>query len=253
MTPIKNGHDYIESLRNRKLKVYLLGQRLEEYVDHPIIRPSINAMARTYDLAVEQPELASAWSSISNQTVNRFLHITESVQDVVMQNKMQRALGQQTGTCFQRCVGMDGSNALFSVSFEAEKASGQPYHQRFKAFIADMQRQNFVIGGAMTDPKGDRSKAPSEQADPDLFLRVVERRPDGVVVRGAKMHQTGGLNAHWLMVMPTIRLKSNEGDYAIVGAIPVTHPNLTFIYGRQSCDTRALEGMDQGNATYSIK
>ena len=247
--PIVSGADYIDSLRGRNLRVYFMGERVREPVDHPVIRPSINAVARTYDLAVENPDLASAWSNISHRRVNRFLHITESVEDVVAQNKMQRRLGQLTGTCFQRCVGMDALNALFSLTYEM----GAPYHARFRDFLTRMQESNFVIGGAMTDPKGDRSKAPADQSDPDLFVRIVERRPGGVVLRGAKMHQTGCLNSHWIVVMPTMRLRAADKDYAVVAAIPVDHPGLTYIYGRQSCDTRAMEGgdIDQGNAKYS--
>ena len=251
--PIVTGADYIQSLRGRHLRVFFMGERIQEPVDHPVIRPSINAVARTYDLAVENPDLATAWSSLSNRPVNRFLHITESVQDVVGQNKMQRRLGQLTGTCFQRCVGMDALNALFSMTFEMDRAHGTAYHARFKDFIIRMQEAGYVVGGAMTDPKGDRAKGPADQSDPDLFVRVVERRPDGVVLRGAKMHQTGCLNSHWIVVMPTMRLRPVDKDYAIVAAIPVDHPRLTFIYGRQSCDTRAMEGgsIDQGNAQFA--
>lgn len=252
-SPIATGADYIASLRNRNLRVYFLGERVPEPVDHPVIRPSINAVARTYDLAVEHPDLATAWSNLSKRRVNRFLHVTENVEDVVAQNKMQRRLGQLTGTCFQRCVGMDAINSLFSVTFDMDQAHNRPYHERFKQFVIRMQEMNYVIGGAMTDPKGDRSKAPADQSDPDLFVRIVDRRPDGVVIRGAKMHQTGCLNSHWIIVMPTMRLRPADRDYAIVAAIPVDHPGLTFIYGRQSCDTRAMEGgdIDQGNAQYS--
>ncbi len=251
--PIVTGADYIQSLRGRHLRVFFMGERIQEPVDHPVIRPSINAVARTYDLAVENPDLATAWSSLSNRRVNRFLHVTESVQDVVGQNKMQRRLGQLTGTCFQRCVGMDALNALFSMTFEMDRAHGTAHHARFKDFIIRMQEAGYVVGGAMTDPKGDRAKGPADQSDPDLFVRVVERRPDGVVLRGAKMHQTGCLNSHWIVVMPTMRLRPVDKDYAIVAAIPVDHPRLTFIYGRQSCDTRAMEGgsIDQGNAQFS--
>ena len=251
--PIVTGADYIASLRGRDLKVYFLGERIAEPVDHPVIRPSINAVARTYDLAVEHPDLATAWSSLSNRRVNRFLHVTESADDVVGQNRMQRRLGQLTGTCFQRCVGMDAINSLFSVTYDIDQERGTTYHQRFRDFVARMQEQNCVIGGAMTDPKGDRAKGPADQSDPDLFVHIVERRPDGVVIRGAKMHQTGCLNSHWIIVMPTMRLRPTDKDYAVCAAIPVDHPGLTYIYGRQSCDTRALEGgeIDQGNAQYS--
>jgi 4-hydroxybutyryl-CoA dehydratase / vinylacetyl-CoA-Delta-isomerase len=250
---LRSGAEYIESLRNRKLKVYLFGERVDEPVDHPLIRPSINAVAATYDLAVEDPELGAARSPFTGQKTSRFLHITESAEDVVLQNRMQRRLGRMTGTCFQRCVGMDALNSLYSVTYEIDETHGTAYHARLKSFIEHVQRENLVIGGAMTDPKGDRSKGPSEQEDPDLFVRVVERRSDGLVIRGAKAHQTGCINSHWIIVMPTMRLGPRDRDYAVVAAIPVDHPGLTFIYGRQSCDTRSMEGgeIDQGNARYS--
>lgn len=251
---IKTAADYIESLRNRKLKVYFLGEKIEEPVDHPLIRPSINAVAATYELATNDPHLATARSSLTNKPVNRFLHITESVDDVVMQNRMQRRLGQLTGTCFQRCVGMDALNALYSVTFDVDRKNGTAtYHPRLKEFIRRAQEENWVIGGAMTDPKGDRSKGPSDQEDPDLFTRIVERRPDGLVIRGAKAHQTGCINSHWIVVMPTMRLSARDKDYAVVAAVPVDHPGLSYIYGRQSCDTRSMEGgtIDQGNARFS--
>jgi 4-hydroxybutyryl-CoA dehydratase/vinylacetyl-CoA-Delta-isomerase len=250
--PIRTAHEYVESLRGRNLKVYLFGELVAEPVDHPVIRPSVQAVAETYRLAEEDPELASAQSGLSNQRVNRFLHVTESVDDVVMQNRMQRRLGQRTGTCFQRCVGMDAINALYSTTFDIDQAHSTSYHLRLREFIAHMQRENFVVGGAMTDVKGDRSKAPHEQTDPDLFVHVVERRPDGVVIRGAKAHQTGCINSHWLLVMPTMRMTEADKDYAISVAVPVDEPGITYIYGRQSCDSRALEpgSIDQGNAQF---
>src|SRR5580700_27980 len=168
-SPLVTGADYIESLRGRNLRVYFMGEQIREPVDHPVIRPSINAVARTYDLAVENPQLATAWSSLSNRRVNRFLHVTESVEDVVAQNKMQRRLGQLTGTCFQRCVGMDAMNSLYSVTYDMDKAHGTNYQDRFKNFLIRMQEMNYTIGGAMTDPKGDRGKGPADQSDPDLF------------------------------------------------------------------------------------
>jgi len=109
-----------------------------------------------------------------------------------------------------------------------------------------------VIGGAMTDVKGDRSLAPHQQADPDLYVHVSKRTEEGVYITGAKAHQTGCINSHWLMIMPTTRLGEKDKDFAIVGAIPVDAPGITYIYGRQSCDTRAMEGgsLDVGNAKF---
>jgi len=250
---IVTGSDYIESLRGRNLAVYLFGERITEPVDHPMIRPSINAMAATYDLALQQPELASAPSPFTGERVNRFLHIATSPEDLVLQNKMQRRLGQLTGTCFQRCVGMDAFNSLYSVTYEIDEKHGTSYHAHLKGFLTQMQQGNYVIGGAMTDVKGDRSKSPHQQADPDLYVHVSRRTPEGVYIRGAKAHQTGCINSHWLIVMPTLRLEPADGDYAISGAIPVDADGITYVYGRQSCDTRSLEagGIDSGNARFS--
>ncbi|MBT7824574.1 MAG: 4-hydroxybutyryl-CoA dehydratase, partial [Thaumarchaeota archaeon] len=250
--PIRTGEEYIESLKGRDLKVYLFGELVKEPVSHPMIRPSINAVARTYDLAVEEEELASSQSSISGERVNRFLHIAESAEDLVLQNKMQRKLGQLTGTCFQRCVGMDALNSLHSTTFEIDEKHETKYHERLLEFIKMVQHENLVIGGAMTDMKGDRSLTPSEQEDPDLFLHIVDRDDKGVYVTGAKAHQTGTINSHWMIVMPTMRLLEDDKDYAIVGALPVDAPGLTYIYGRQSCDTRSMEpgDIDVGNSEY---
>src|ERR671911_84392 len=251
--PINNGQEYIASLRNRNLKVYLFGELVKEPVDHPMIRPSINAVAETYDIANDDPSLASAESSLSGKRVNRFLHIAENATDLVNQNKMQRKLGQLTGTCFQRCVGMDALNSLYSTTFEIDEKYNTIYHQRLKEFIKKIQEENHVIGGAMTDVKGDRSLSPSQQEDPDLFVHITKRDEKGVYITGAKAHQTGCINSHWILVMPTMRLREEDKNYAIVGAVPADAEGITYIYGRQSCDTRSMEDgdLDAGNSKYS--
>ena len=249
---ISNGAEYVESLRGRDLKVYLLGERVEDPVDHPVIRPSINAMAATYELAVEEPELATAWSPLIGDRVNRFPHVTTSVEDVVLQNRMQRRLGQLTGTCFQRCVGMDAFNSLYSVTYEIDQRHGTDYHRRFgRVHPPRASAQNLVVGGAMTDPKGDRGAGPSgQQATRTCTCASSSAARTGWCIRGAKAHQTGCLNSHWIIVMPTMRLRPADRDYAVVAAIPVDDPGLTFICGRQSCDTRSAGGRrDRRRAT----
>lgn len=249
---IRTAEQYVDSLRGRNLKVFLFGEQVEEIVDHPMIRPSINAVAQTYELALREPELASAVSPFTGERINRFLHIATSTEDLVRQNKMQRKLGQLTGTCFQRCVGMDAFNALYSVTYEMDQTYASTYHAKFKDFVAMTHRHGYVVGGAMTDVKGDRSLPPHQQADPDLYVHITKRTADGVYITGAKAHQTGCLNSHWLVVMPTLRLGPDDKDFAIVGAVPVEAEGITYIYGRQSCDTRSMEGgtIDIGNVRY---
>ncbi|AFM24314.1 4-hydroxyphenylacetate 3-hydroxylase family protein [Desulfomonile tiedjei] len=251
---LKTGVQYEESLRKLNLKVYLLGELVSNPVDHPMIRPSMNSVKMTYSLA-EDPQhedLMTATSHLTGQKVNRFCHLHQSTEDLIKKVKMQRLLGQKTGSCFQRCVGMDAINAVDSTTFEMDEKLGTEYHKRFLAFLNMMQEQDLTVDGAMTDPKGDRGLAPSKQADPDMYVHVVEKKPDGIVVRGAKAHQTGAINSHWILVMPTISMQKDDADYAVCFAAPADAEGIFYIYGRQSCDTRKLEGgeIDVGNKQF---
>ena len=248
------GAQYEESLRKLKLKVYLQGELVTNVVDHPIIRPSMNSVKATYELAQmpEYEDLMTVTSSLTGKKINRFCHLHQSTDDLIKKVKMQRLLGQKTSACFQRCVGMDAINAVDSVTFEMDAKLGTKYHDRFNKFLLNMQEQDWTVDGAMTDPKGDRGLSPSQQADPDLFVHVVERRADGIVVSGAKAHQTGSVNSHWILVMPTIAMGKEDADYAVSFVAPADAEGIFYIYGRQSCDTRKMEGgsIDVGNKQY---
>lgn len=252
---LMTGEQYVESLRKLNLQVYMFGEKVENVVDNPILKPSMNSVKMTYDLAhkPEYEDLMTTTSQITGNKINRFTNIHKSTEDLVKKIKMQRLLGQQTASCFQRCVGMDAFNAEFSTTYEIDQKYGTEYHKRFKEFMKKVQENDCTVDGAMTDPKGDRSLQPSKQADPDLYLRVVERREDGVVVRGAKVHQTGITNSHEVLVMPTQAMKPEDKDYAISFAVPTDTEGVVIIVGRQSCDTRKLEenaDLDLGNREF---
>jgi len=252
---LRTGNDYIDSLRGRGLTAYYRGERVAEPVDHPVIGPSIRSVAATYDLA-HSPDpglrgLATAGAP-GGATINRFTHIHRSAEDLVRKIKLQRVLGRLTGACFQRCVGWDALNALYITTHETDATLGTPYHERMRRFLAHVQAEDLVCQGAMTDVKGDRGARPGRQEDPDLYLRVVRRTADHIVVKGAKAHQTGALGSHEIIVMPTLALEPGEEDYAVSFAIPSTAKGLVFIVGRQSGDLRCLYDppMDQGNARF---
>ncbi|MCC8127000.1 MAG: 4-hydroxyphenylacetate 3-hydroxylase family protein [Clostridiales bacterium] len=251
---LMTGEQYIESIRKMNMQVYMFGKKIENPVDDPILRPSLNSVRMTYDLAQmpEYEDLMTATSHLTGHKVNRFTNIHQNTGDLIKKVKMQRLLGQKTAACFQRCVGMDASNAVYSTTYEIDQKYGTNYHQNFIKFLTYVQENDLTVDGAMTDPKGDRSKSPSQQTDPDLFLRVVERREDGIVVRGAKAHQTGVLNSHEVIVMPTIAMKPDDKDYAVSFAVPMDTKGIYMIIGRQSCDTRKMEGteMDVGNSEF---
>jgi len=251
---LKKVEEYLDSLRNLNPRVYLFGEMVENIVEHPVVRPSINAVAKSYELANDPRyvHLMTAESNLTGQKISRFTHLHQGPEDLVKKIKMQRLMGQKTAVCFQRCVGFDAFNAADSVTYEMDQELGTEYHQRFRKFLKQVQEENLVVDGAMTDPKGDRSLRPFEQNDPDLYLRIVDQREDGIVVRGAKAHQTGALCAHKLLVMPTLAMSENDADYAVSFAVESDHEKITYVFGRQSSDTRKLEEgtMDVGNCRY---
>jgi 4-hydroxybutyryl-CoA dehydratase/vinylacetyl-CoA-Delta-isomerase len=254
--PLKTPVEYVESLRSMNVNAYIGAEKLDSPVDHPAIAPHVNTVAKIYELA-QDPEnkgLITTESHLTGREINRFTHIFLSTDDLLCKIKMLRLLGQTTGTCFQRCVGLDAMNASYAISYEVDEARGTDYHQRFKDYLTGIQDNDLIVAGAMTDPKGNRTKSPSQQDDPDQFVRVVERRPDGVVIRGAKLHNTGGINSHEFLVLPGTALKPEEADYAIACAVPADAEGVTLIFGRQSNDDRKLQGssVDMGNPRFGV-
>jgi len=250
---LMNAEAYRKSLKRLRPRVYALGEAIEDIVEHPLTRPHVNAAALTYELASPDPRNPLvATSHLSGSCVSRFLHIHQSRDDLVEKVKMLRMLGSQTGSCFQRCVGLDALNALYEVTWRIDHKYGTQYHENLKRHLRYLQDNDLMSDGAMTDPKGDRSLPPSRQDDPDLFLRVVERSSDGIVVSGAKMHQTGAVNSHEIIALPTQAMTAEDRDWAVAFALPVDAPGISFVFGRQTNDSRRLEGgeIDQGNPLY---
>ena len=251
---MKTASEYRDSIRAMNYRAFIFGQKVDVPADHPLIVPAQNTVAMTYELA-QDPEhrhLMTSESHITGRRINRFTNIHQTSLDLVNKIKMQRLLGQHTGTCFQRCVGMDAVNALSSTTYEMDRELGTEYHTRFLHFMEHIQEHDLVCDGAMTDPKGDRSKRPHEQADPDVYVHIEEELKDGLVVRGAKLHQTGALNSHEIIVMPTMSMREEDRKFAVSFAVPSDSEGITYVLGRQPSDTRKSEPgtMDRGNALF---
>lgn len=250
---LKTKEEYFESIRRLNLPVYVMGEKVKN-VDHPIIRPSINSVGMTYEIAQDQQyeDLATAKSHLTGNKINRFCHIHQSIDDLVKKIKLLRLMGQKTASCFQRCAGLDGMNALNAITYEMDAEMKTEYHQRFLNFMRTIQEEDLVCDTALTDPKGDRSLGPSKQKDPDMYLHIVKKDAKGIVVRGCKAHQTGATNSHWIAVFPTSAMKEGDEDYAVAFVIPSNTKGITYVFGRQSCDTRKLEQgkIDVGNLNF---
>jgi 4-hydroxybutyryl-CoA dehydratase / vinylacetyl-CoA-Delta-isomerase len=250
---LKTKEEYIESIKALNPTAYMFGEKLTSIVDNPRLRAGIESTAATYEIAqmAEFRDLIVTESPLINEPVNRFTLPPSSIEDLVARVKLNRKLGNFVGTCHQRCTGLDCLSTLSIVTYDIDRKYNTHYYENFSRFLKYFQKNDLTGNAGVTDVKGDRSRGPTEQEDKDMYLRVVERREDGIVVRGAKAHQTGSLSAHEIIVLPTRALKKGDEDYAVAFAIPSDTPGVIHVVGRSSLDTRELDGCDVGNVRYS--
>jgi 4-hydroxybutyryl-CoA dehydratase/vinylacetyl-CoA-Delta-isomerase len=245
---------YISSLSQLKHRVFVRGEQIDSVTEHPISRPPAMAIAETYHQAgkEEMRSLYTAESHIVGGRVNRFTHIEQSIDDLTKKILMLRDMGRKTASCFQRCAGLDCINSVYAITYETDREFGTQYHQRFVDFMRYVQSEDLVTAACMTDPKGDRSLPPSKQEDEDQYLHIIDERKGGIVVRGAKLHITGAVNSHEVLVVPTRALREEDRNYAVSFAVPAETAGVSFVYGRQPSDTRRLEErrLDVGNLFY---
>jgi len=250
---LKTKEEYIESIRALKPTAYMFGQKITSVLDNPRIRAGIEATAATYELAnmPENHDLMVTMSPLINEPVSRFTLPPSSIEDLVARVKVNRKVANYVGTCHQRCTGLDCLSSLAIVTYDIDKKYGTSYNKNFTEFLKYMQKNDLTGNAGVTDVKGDRSLNPTEQVDKDMFLRVIEKRDDGIVVRGAKAHQTGSLSSHEIIVLPTRAMGKADTDYAVAFAIPADTKGLIHVVGRSTLDMRELDGCDIGNVHYS--
>jgi len=244
---------YIQSIRALKPTAYMFGKRITNVVDNPRLRAGIEATGATYEMALkdENKDLFITTSPLINEPVSRFTLPPSSIADLVARVKVNRKLANYVGTCHQRCTGLDCLSSLAIVTYEVDKKFGTKYNQNFLEFLKYMQKNDLTGNAGVTDVKGDRSLNPNEQVDKDMFLHVVEKRDDGIVVRGAKAHQTGSLSSHEIIVIPTRAMSKEDKEFAVAFAIPSDTKGLIHVVGRSTLDMREIDGCDIGNIYYS--
>ena len=230
-SPLMTGAQYRESLRQLKPVVYVDGRRIDSVADEPALQPGIQALAVTYDFC-HRPELAPlmlATVSATGQRVPRMLHLNESAGDLLNKLEAVRVLCQETG-CAQRYLAHDALNAIAQVTARIDDARGTREHRdRFAHYLDHVQRNDLALGIAMTDAKGDRSKKPHQQANPDTYVHIVERNAKGIVLSGTKAIVTGAPYMHEFLVMPCRNMGPDDADFAVCCAVPVDASGITIV------------------------
>lgn len=245
---IKTYEQYLASLRAMRPNIHKFDQLITDVTTHPATRRTVEGHAWTYKGAFDEqlrPKLTTT-SHLTGEPISRYLSILQSPEDMYANSDMKRMMFHLTGTCTGgRCAGWSALNAMFITTWEMDRDLKTDYHQRFLTWLKDAQARDITISGALTDAKGDRAKSPSQQDDKDVFLRVVEKRPDGIVVRGAKLMICGIAAANEIFVIPGTGYRDDETEFAVSFVIPRDIEGLTIVETRHPNDTRdEEEGFD---------
>jgi 4-hydroxybutyryl-CoA dehydratase/vinylacetyl-CoA-Delta-isomerase len=254
---MRTKQDYLDSIGRLNTELYAFGSRVTGLYEHPCFRPAMDAIGLTYELAQESgsTERFTADSPFTGGRVNRFLHIHQSREDLLRRLRLGRFMVRRHGACIgARCVATTALNALYAISYDMDCELGTGYHDRVRDFIRYVQENDLAVSGAMMDVRGDRHLAPHRQADPDLYLRLVDRRNDGIVVRGAKASISGAAISNEIVAFPCTRLGAVDADYAVSFAVPSDAPGVIHVAEAPAPNMRRLVGreMDYGNARYGV-
>ncbi|MGE0370157.1 MAG: 4-hydroxyphenylacetate 3-hydroxylase N-terminal domain-containing protein, partial [Candidatus Dadabacteria bacterium] len=227
---LMTASDYRESLRAYKPRVFINGSAVESVPDEPLLAPGINAIGITYDFAHvrEYLPVMTALQGTSGKTVNRMVHINENSTDLLSKLEAVRLVCKVSG-CAMRYLTHDALNGIFQATRRTDDAHNTDYSQRFLNYLHEVQERDLTLAVAMTDAKGDRSKRPGQQPNPDVYVHIKERRPDGIVIRGTKAIVTGAPYVHEFLVMPCRTHTKEDADFAVCCAVPVDAPGVTIV------------------------
>jgi len=240
---IKSKEQYFNNLFNMRNNVYIGGDAVNRN-DHRL-RPGLNVMATTFELAADPKYkgVATATSSITGEEINRFVHLPQTPYDLMQKQKLIKMGARRVGGCIQRCMGWDGSIALAVATKEMDDEYGTDYHTRCLKFLKHVHENDISLTCAQTDIKGDRLLRPSKQKNPDAYVRILEKRDDGIVVSGMKMSITAVAYVEEFLVLPTRALMEDDDDYAVAFAIPADTEGVSLVtrpvWHREKDDTDA--------------
>jgi len=239
---MRTSEEYRQDLYKMKPNIYVRGKKVNR--NAPELSGGINVISKTFDLVDHEyfKDLLVTTSHLTGRKINRFTHINQSAEDLMKKQEMTRKLCQLTGGCIQRCMGCDAINGLAVATYFCDQEHGTDYYKRLIEYVKEFQKRDLVAACAQTDVKGDRSKRPHQQDDPDMYVRIVERRSDGIVVRGAKNCITMAAVADEIIVVPTRAMTENDKDYSVAFAVPADADGVKII--SRTSRLRAPKGLE---------
>jgi 4-hydroxybutyryl-CoA dehydratase/vinylacetyl-CoA-Delta-isomerase len=232
---IRTPAQYVDGLRDGR-RVFYRGERVKDVTANAELRLAVDHSSLAYSIARTYPVLAV--DSEGEEHFSAFYRVPRSARDLRERGALiEQVAALGAGVIVLKEVGSDALFALLRATEGEEQAKARAFYDR-------VRRDDLALAVAQTDVKGDRTKAPHEQSDPDLYLRIVDEDADSITVRGAKCHTSFSANADELIVLPTRAMGPKDRDYAVAFAIPIDHPGLTLYVSPYSAGDAARNGFD---------
>jgi aromatic ring hydroxylase len=227
---LRTPEQYRASLRDGR-KVFYRGEPVEDVTTHPTIRTAIEHASVDYEMAHSPEYQDLAVVEQDGERFSRYFAIPQTADDLLQRSRLieeATRLGATLVTLIKE-IGTDALLGLRTICHQVDRQAGTEYSQRVQRFHERCRQQDLAMAVAQTDVKGDRSLGPAEQDHPEYYVRCVERRADGIVVRGAKVHTSVSTNVNEIIVLPTRNFSAADADYAVAFAVPPNAPGLTMI------------------------
>ena len=251
MTP----EQFEESLKDLKPRIFMNGRKVDNILENKNTRTVVEANKASYAWALdpEYRDIMSCHSPLIDDVVNRYTHVSGSTEDLIKKAEAGTFTAEMLGTCIYRCVGYDSFHALASTTWEMDRDLGTEYFPRFTEYLKMVQKKDLSVAGALTEPRGARDHKTLEWRDPYLSLKVVDKKKDGIVVRGAKINISGAFASHELVVLPQAAHQKGEEDYAVAFAIPADTEGITYVcqYSAYSAERDQADDIEElGNPVF---
>lgn len=241
---LKNGEQYMDSLRKMRPNIYKFGELIKDVTTHPATQLHIKSVAHSYDMAFDetQSDIFTTTSFLTGKKAHRWNTLMTCAEDSVGNARMKRAQYNWSGTCQgATCAGWTMFNSLYEVTYQMDKELGTKYHERLKKFILYAEENALALAGLCTDGKGDRTLPPSKQADPDINLHIVEKRPDGIVIKGCKILITGVAASNEMVIILGSGYGAEDTNHCVACAVPRDAEGITIVEARHVSDERDIE------------
>ena len=240
---LRTAEQFLRGLRDGR-EVYYRGQRVTDVTEHPELGVAARHASIDFQLAEDPKHRDLAIRHEGNEAYSTYYHIPRSTKDLLDRSKLIETGTAQGGTLVL-LIKEIGTDALFALMRVLGRGSEMEGLEKVRSLYQKYRQGDVALAVAQTDAKGDRSKRPSEQADPDLNLRVVEKRSDGVIVRGAKVHTSCSPYVDELIVLPGRSMGAGDEPWSVAFAVPVNSRGLRlyasdFLHGTDDPFTRPI-------------